>query len=80
MCTGSFVEEGTTSPWGKLEPIALKGTKCASACKFKGGVWGSSYCKTSTSSEEWGGECVPCSGYIGKLHFIRRNPIFYKYG
>ena len=67
MCTGSYVDEGTTAPWGQLEPIAPKGTKCTSACKFKGGAWGSSYCKTSTSNEEWGGECIPCSGNIGNL-------------
>ena len=36
MCTGSHVDERTTAPWGKLEPIAPKGTKCAYGCKFKG--------------------------------------------
>ena len=59
MCTGSYVDEGTVVP---------KGTKCASACIFKAGPWGSSYCKTGTSSEEWGGECIPCSGNIVQPH------------
>ena len=62
MCTAN--DEKTKDPWGTYEPVARKGSKCVSACTFEGGEWGTSYCKTSTTNGEWGGECVPCSGNI----------------
>ena len=60
MCTGSYMETD------RNEERPPAGTKCVGPCLLASdGVsprWGSSYCYTSENEEQWGAECVLCSG------------------
>ena len=38
------------------------GTQCVGSCKIESGRWGSSYCYTDSNENQWGAECIPCSG------------------
>ena len=60
MCTGNFWEDASAS--GNNKPRPPVGTKCAEACVFERGRWGSSFCNTEDGN--WGAECVPCTSKL----------------
>ena len=70
MCTGSYIEKV------KNETRPPPGTSCIGPCWLQSGSWGSSFCYTS---EDWGAECVPCSGMMFRNISIVLAMKYYQY-